>query len=196
MGLRVGITGGIGSGKSTVARVFEVLGIPVYNADAAAKRLMTEDAAIRQAIIEAFGPETYTENQLNRAYLGGVVFNNPAKLELLNQITHPATIRDSQEWTIRQKSPYTIKEAALIFESGSAENLDFIIGVYAPEVLRIQRVMHRDHVTREEVKARMSRQIDESIKMKLCDAVIINDEREMVLPQVLALHERMREGRW
>ncbi|MCR6718903.1 MAG: dephospho-CoA kinase [Chitinophagaceae bacterium] len=103
MALRVGITGGIGSGKSTVARVFEVLGIPVYNADAAAKRLMNEDPVIRQSLMEAFGPETYSDNQLNRAFLAGVVFNNPAKLEILNQITHPATIHDSQEWTARQK---------------------------------------------------------------------------------------------
>ena len=190
--LRVGITGGIGSGKSTVARIFEVLGIPVYYADAAARRLMNEDDEIRQNLIKHFGPDSYKDGKLNRSYVSSIVFNNKEKLELLNQLTHPATIRDAHEWMQKQKAPYTLKEAALIFESGSAEHLDFVIGIYTPTPLRIQRIMQRDGVTREEVLQRMNRQINEEIKMRLCDAVIVNDEQQLLIPQVLELHRKLQ----
>lgn len=189
MPLRVGITGGIGSGKSTVARIFEVLGIPVYYADAAARRLMNDDESLRQSIVQAFGTEAYTGHELNRSYIANVVFNNPEKLALLNALTHPATIRDAENWMQQQKAPYVLKEAALIFESGSAAGLDYVIGVFAPEALRIQRVMYRDGISREQVKQRIDRQIEESVKMKLCDFVIRNDEQEMLIPQVLKLHQ-------
>ena len=189
--LRVGLTGGIGSGKSTVAKIFEVLGIPVYYADAAAKRLMNEDDELKKNIIAHFGPESYENDQLSRSYISSLVFNNKEKLELLNSLTHPATIRDANKWMQRQTSPYTIKEAALIFESGSAEHLDHVIGVYTPAPLRIQRIMQRDNTTREEVLQRMSRQIDEDIKMRLCDSIIINDEQQLLIPQVLELHEKL-----
>ena len=189
--LRVGLTGGIGSGKSTVAKIFEVLGIPVYYADAAAKRLMNEDDELKKNIIAHFGRESYENDQLNRSYISSLVFNNKEKLELLNSLTHPATIRDANKWMQRQTSPYTIKEAALIFESGSAEHLDHVIGVYTPAPLRIQRIMQRDNTTREEVLQRMSRQIDEDIKMRLCDSIIINDEQQLLIPQVLKLHEKL-----
>src|SRR4051812_94809 len=128
--LRVGITGGIGSGKSTVAKVFEVLGIPVYYADEEAKRIMNEDPELREQLIRHFGPETYTDGVLNRKRLAGLVFNNPKQLELLNSLVHPATIRDSDHWMQQQTTPYALKEAALFFESGSASQLDFIIGVF------------------------------------------------------------------
>ena len=118
--LKIGITGGIGSGKSTVAKIFEVLGVPVYYADAAARRLMNEDDEIRQNLIKHFGPDSYKDGKLNRSYVSSIVFNNKEKLELLNQLTHPATIRDANEWMQKQNAPYTLKEAALIFESGSA----------------------------------------------------------------------------
>jgi dephospho-CoA kinase len=189
--IKVGITGGIGSGKSIVSRVFEVLGVPVYYADDAAKRLMNEYEPMKQALIAAFGPETYTSEQLNRSYLSSVVFNDAAKLSLLNSIVHPATLRDAEEWMLRQNHPYALKEAALIFESGAQENLDLVIGVYAPAHLRIQRVMKRDGITRDEVKARMDKQIDEDIKMRLCDYVITNDEQELVIPQVIRIHEKI-----
>jgi len=189
--LRVGLTGGIGSGKSTVAKIFEVLGIPVYYADAAAKRLMNEDQELKKNIVEHFGKQSYTGGQLNRSYIASLVFADKSKLELLNTLTHPATIRDANEWMQRQTSPYTIKEAALIFESGSAEHLDHVIGVYTPAPLRIQRIMQRDHTTRKEVLKRMNRQMNEDIKMKLCDTVIINDEQQLLLPQVLQLHEKL-----
>jgi dephospho-CoA kinase len=189
--LRVGLTGGIGSGKSTVAKIFEVLGVPVYYADDAAKRIMNTDDELKKSIIEHFGKESYVNDQLNRPYIASIVFTDKQKLDLLNHLTHPATIRDANKWMQRQTYPYTIKEAALIFESGSSEHLDFIIGVYSPVLLRIKRTMDRDHVSRDEVLKRMSRQIDEDIKMKLCDAVVVNDEQQLVTTQVLKLHEQL-----
>ncbi len=195
--LKVGITGGIGSGKSTVAKVFALLGVPVYNADNASRQLMNEDPAIVAAITEHFGPESYTEKKLNRAHLASIVFQDAEKLAILNKLTHPATIRHAGEWMERHAAtgtvPYILKEAALIFESGSAAGLDYVIGVSAPLALRIRRIMQRDNVSREDVQQRIDKQLDESIKMKLCDAVIVNDEISMVIPQVLALHEKMTE---
>lgn len=189
--LRVGITGGIGSGKSTVARIFEVLGVPVYYADDAAKRLMNEDEELKQKIIARFGETVYQDGKLDRKAMAGLVFNDPVKLEMLNSLIHPATIKDAAGWMQKQVTPYTIKEAALIFESGAQDQLDYIIGVTAPAPLRIQRTMQRDGVTREEVTSRMDKQMDETIKMKLCDFVIRNDEQEMLMPQVIELHEKL-----
>lgn len=191
--LRIGLTGGIGSGKSIVARIFEVLGVPVYNADDEAKRLMTEDAALRDLIISSFGHESYTNGVLNRKYLSAQVFNNKEKLNQLNSLVHPVTLRDAAEWMKKQKAPYVIKEAALIFESGSQKMLDYIIGVKAPLALRIERTMKRDNVTSHEVKARIDLQMDEEEKLRLCDYVIVNDEKQMLIPQVLALHEKFLE---
>jgi len=188
--LRVGLTGGIGSGKSTVAKIFEVLGIPVYYADEAARHIMNTDEELRKSIINEFGNESYIKDQLNRSYIASLVFNDTKKLDLLNSLTHPATIRDADRWMQQQTSPYVIKEAALIFESGSAENLDYIIGVYTPLPLRIKRIMDRDHITKEEVMQRINRQIDEDIKMRLCDKIIINDEQQLITTQVLPLHEQ------
>lgn len=189
--LRVGITGGIGSGKSMVAKVFEVLGIPVYYADAAAKQIMNEDEALKVVLREHFGEAIYKEGKLDRSLLSSLVFNNKEKLELLNSLIHPVTINAGLQWMETQTTPYAIKEAALIFESGSQEHLDFVIGVYAPASLRIQRVMERDKITREEVQRRMQYQIEEDIKMRLCNFVIINDEQQAVIPQVLELHKKL-----
>lgn len=188
--LKIGITGGIGSGKSTVANIFEVLGIPVYYADDAAKRLMNEDEELKEKIKLQFGNEVYKNGRLDKKYLADIVFASPGKLALLNALVHPATLRDADNWMHNQTSPYTLKEAALIFESGAHQHLDYVIGVTAPAPLRILRTMQRDGITREEVIARMDKQMDEAIKMKLCDFVIKNDEQEMLLPQVFALHEK------
>ena len=191
--IRVGITGGIGSGKSTVAKIFAVLGIPVYYADDVARRLMNEHPLIRQQIIEHFGEESYSDNKLNRSFLAKQVFNNEKKLALLNSIVHPVTIGDGVEWMRKQTTAYAIKEAALIFESGSQRDLDFVIGVFAPVHLRIKRVMDRDGIKREDVQKRMLNQINEEIKMKLCDYVVINDEQQLIVPQVLSLHEKLMQ---
>jgi dephospho-CoA kinase len=191
--LRIGITGGIGSGKSTVAHVFEVLGIPVYYADREAKRMMNEDEELKQQIIREFGNAAYENGVLNRKHLASVVFANKEKLSLLNSIVHPATIRHGKQWMKKQTTPYAIKEAALIFESGTQEYLDYVIGVSAPLHLRIHRAMQRDNVTREEIQRRMQNQIKEEIKMRLCDFVVKNDEQHLVIVQVLAIDKKLRE---
>ena len=191
--LRIGITGGIGSGKSTVARIFGVLGIPVYYADGAAKRLMNEDPRLIEQIIQHFGSSAYEDGKLNRSYISSLVFNDKEKLDLLNSIVHPATIRDSDDWMKLQNAPYVLKEAALIFESGSQQGLDYVIGVSAPAPLRIHRAMKRDGISRAEVTARMTRQIQEPIKMRLCNFIIVNDEQTMLIPQVITLHNKLME---
>ena len=189
--MRIGLTGGIGSGKSTVAKVFEVLGIPVYYADDAAKRLMNEDEELKEKIKKEFGESIYKEEKLDKKKLANIVFTSPEKLNLLNALVHPATIKDAAGWMQKQTAVYCIKEAALIFESGAQEHLDYVIGVSTPVAQSIQRTMQRDGITREEVIARMDKQMDETIKMKLCDFVIQNDEQEMILPQVLDLHKKI-----
>ncbi len=189
--IKVGITGGIGSGKSTVAKVFEVLGIPVYYADDAAKKLMNTDAVLKQKLKDQFGESIYIDGQLNKKLLAHIVFNAPEKLDMLNNLIHPAIISDAENWMQQQVTPYTLKEAALIFESGAREHLDYVIGVTAPAPLRIQRTMQRDGIPREDVIARMNQQMDDSVKMKLCDFVLKNDEQEMLLPQILALHKKL-----
>lgn len=188
--LKIGLTGGIGSGKSTVAKIFEVLGVPVYYADDAAKLIMNEDEDLKAAIIKHFGTESYKDNQLNRAWIASQVFGNDEKLKLLNALTHPATISHSRKWMQQQTGAYAVKEAALIFESHSDKYLDHMIGVYAPAPIRIKRTMERDHITEEEVLKRMARQMNEEEKMKRCDFVIINDESQLVIPQVLELHRK------
>ncbi|MCY7309968.1 MAG: dephospho-CoA kinase [Chitinophagaceae bacterium] len=188
--IKVGLTGGIGSGKTTVAKVFETLGIPVYYADDRTKYLMNTDETLKASIIQHFGNDTYKNGELDRKYLAAIVFNNKEKLELLNSLTHPITIRDADEWMKQQTTLYTIKEAALLFESGAAQQLDYIIGVYAPQHIRVKRVVQRDNLPVEDVMKRISRQIDEEMKMKLCDSVIINNEQQLVIPQVLTLHQK------
>ncbi|MCE2847852.1 MAG: dephospho-CoA kinase [bacterium] len=189
--LKVGLTGGIGAGKSTVAHIFEVLGIPVYHADQEAKRLMQTNPVLIEKIRMAFSDKAYADGMLDRKFLSSVVFNDKQQLELLNSIVHPFTIQDGKEWMKRQTSPYAIKEAALIFESGSQGEFDSIIGVFAPTTLRIHRTIQRDQVEREKVLHRMEKQLDESIKMKLCDHVLINNEQTLLMPQAIALHQKL-----
>jgi dephospho-CoA kinase len=188
--LRIGITGGIGSGKTTVTKIFEVLGVPTYYADDAAKRIMNEDESIKQNIIQHFGDASYINNTLNRSYLSSIVFNNPKKLSLLNSIVHPVTIADADHWMQQQTAPYIMKEAALMFESDAYKHVDYVVGVSAPEALRIKRAMERDDISKAAVEARMSKQMDEAEKMNRCNFIINNDEKELLIPQVLALHEQ------
>lgn len=188
--LKIGLTGGIGSGKTTVAKVFELLNIPVYYADAVSKSLYHTNKELMANMKEHFGEDIYTNDQINRQKLAAIVFKDPRKLQLLNSLVHPLTIKDAQQWMARQSAPYVIKEAALLFESASAAGLDYVIGVSTPKHLRLKRVMERDKVNREEVLARMDKQIDEEIKMRLCDYIIENNEQELVIPQVLQLHDK------
>lgn len=191
--LKIGLTGGIGSGKSTVAKIFETLGIPVYYADDAAKELMNTDPDLKELIIKNFGANVYTDNKLNRSYLASIVFADKLKLEILNSLTHPATINAANEWIALQKGPYIIKEAALLFESDAHKHLDAIIGVSSPIALRMKRVMQRDNLTEEDVQKRINRQMDEAEKMRRCDYIIHNDESTLLIPQVLALDKKFRE---
>ncbi len=188
--LKIGLTAGIGSGKTTVAAIFEVLGIPVYYADEAAKKLMIENEELKNSIINHFGAEAYSEGILNRQFLAAQVFNDEKKIALLNSLVHPVTIKDAADWIERQSAPYIIKEAALIFESGSNKHLDYVTGVQSPLALRIQRTIDRDNISVQQIENRISKQMDEEEKMRLCDFVIVNDEQQMLIPQVLALHEK------
>ncbi|MFN2438432.1 MAG: dephospho-CoA kinase [Chitinophagaceae bacterium] len=188
--LKIGLTGGIGSGKTTIAKIFEVLNVPVYYADEASKRLYHTDAELMASVKKHFGDDIYEAGKLNRSKLAAIVFSDPEKLELLNKLAHPPTIKDAEDWMSTQNTPYIIKEAALLFESGSHAGLDYIIGVRATEELRIKRTMDRDGISKDEVINRMQRQINEESKMKKCDFIIENNEHELVIPQVLELHQK------
>jgi dephospho-CoA kinase len=192
MATMIGLTGGIGSGKSVVAIVFATLGIPVFNADDEAKRIMQTSPEIKTKLIEQFGLEIYNENGLDKEKLASIVFNDPFQLQLLNAIVHPVTIQAAKDWAAKQTTPYVIKEAALIFESGTADGLFKVIGVTAPLSLRTHRVMQRDGITKDQVDARMRNQISDTIKMRLCDYVIENNNQQMVIPQVLEIDKAIR----
>ena len=188
--LRVGITGGIGSGKSTVCALFETLGVPVMYADAEARWLMEHDADLVASVRNLLGEETYVDGVLQRAYVSSKVFGHPERLEALNALVHPAVWRHGDAWFARQRGTYAMKEAALFFESGSALQMDVMVGVFAPDMLRIRRTIARDGVSEDEVRARMARQLPQDEKMARCNHVIVNDDVQAILPQVLRLHER------
>ena len=191
--MKIGLTGGIGSGKSTVARIFEVLGIPVYYADDRAKQLMTEDPDLVAAVSGLFGKEAYHEDgTLNRAHIASLAFTDPALLKKLEALVHPAVARDGERWyEASQDAPYAIKEAALLFESGSYKALDKIIVVTAPQDLRIERVIRRDGTTREAVESRIARQMPEEEKIALADFVIVNDGSQSLIRQVWDIHKQL-----
>jgi dephospho-CoA kinase len=190
----VGLTGGIGSGKTTVAKVFESIGIPVYYADNEARRIMNGDEALITHLIALFGDEAYNNGILNRRYISSIVFKDKEKLNQLNAIVHPLTIADSDRWMLAQTTPYAIKEAALLFESDSYKQLNYIIGVSSPVELRIKRVMARDNISKQDVERRIGNQMSEEEKMKRCDFVILNDEKELIIPQVLKIHEQLAKN--
>ncbi len=193
--LKVGITGGIGSGKTTVCHIFEVLGVPVYFADDRAKWLMTHDPALRNRISARFGDEAYLpDGSLNRVFLAQQVFHDREKLQALNALVHPAVHEDAARWhqeQVRRGALYTLREAALLFESGGYRLLDKMIVVTAPEELRIRRVMQRDGVPREAVLARMANQRPESEKAARADFLIRNDGEHLLLPQVVEVHRSL-----
>jgi dephospho-CoA kinase len=187
----IGLTGGIGSGKTTVAKIFATLGIPVFNADETARQLMQNSPELKKQLVQQFGAEVFQEGQLNKSYLSNLVFKDSYQLNLLNAIVHPASIQAAWDWAAQQNAPYVIKEAALIFESNAAEGLDRVIGVTAPISLRVHRVMQRDNCSKADVEMRMRNQVSDVIKMKLCDWVIINNDQELLIPQVLKIHEAL-----
>lgn len=189
--LKVGITGGIGSGKSTVCQVFKTLGIPVFFADAAAKYLMDTDEKLISSIKAIFGDDIYKNDHLDRPALSSIVFKQPELLQKLNDIVHPATIAYGNRWMASQNTPYVLKEAAIFFESGTYKDMDVMIGVYAPQELRIRRAMTRDGATREKIEARIAQQMNEDEKMAKCNYVIYNDDEHAVIPQVEQLHEQL-----
>ncbi|MEJ5145752.1 dephospho-CoA kinase [Sphingobacterium sp. MYb388] len=193
MGIKVGIAGGIGSGKTIICHVFKVLGIPVYNADLEAKLIMNKSDQVRLAVMQEFGDEAYSNGVLNRAFLAAQVFNDAAKLAQLNRIVHPAVIQAAEDWADAQTAPYSLKEASILFESGSYKKVDYSILVTAPIEIRIARVMERDQVTREQVLARMNNQMSDEEKTKLADFVIINDRITPIIPQVMALHHQFQK---
>ncbi|RKE02284.1 dephospho-CoA kinase [Marinifilum flexuosum] len=189
--LKIGLTGGIGTGKSIVAEVFKLLGIPVYVSDKEAKRLMIESDEIRTKLMDRFGLDVYTENKtLNRKYLSDIIFNNPEALQDVNTIVHPVVRNDFQTWSEKQQSPYVIQESAILFDTGLYKNFDKIICVTADEKLRVKRVMSRDGVDANAVKERMKNQLDESLKIEKSDFVIYNNS-DLILPQIMKIHESL-----
>lgn len=192
--MKVGITGGIGSGKSTVCKIFAELGIPVYYADDRAKYLMQHEHYLIDLIKKNFGEDVYANGKLDRALLASRTFGDKQKVALLNSLVHPAVFRDTERWAGEQDPavPYVLKEAALLIESGSYKNLDKLIVVTAPLALRLKRVSDRDNISTEDIMARVKHQLPEEEKVKLADFVITNDkDPEHLKEQVLLIHQQL-----
>lgn len=191
--LKIGITGGIGSGKSTVCRVFSVMGIPVFEADKVARKLMDTDEEIHEKLVRLFGAAVYLPDQtVNRKYLAGIVFKDPSLLAQLNEIVHPVVRKTFFDWCERQKSPYIIHEAAILFESGFYKMMDKTITVVTNEDERIQRVMKRDGITMELVKERIKNQWSDEERMKLADFVIGNNDDQLIIPQIIEIDKKIK----
>jgi len=189
--LKVGLTGGIGSGKTTIAEVFKQMGIAVYSSDDRAKSIMVNDVALRLEITNTFGTESYSNNQLNRAYIARKVFSNSVELAKLNAIVHPALKKDFVLWCSNQKGLYILKEAAILFESNAHVGLGKVILVSAAKEIKLTRILNRDSSTREEVLLRMDKQWSDEKKRVLSDFEIVNDEDESVINQILEIHKSL-----
>jgi dephospho-CoA kinase len=188
---QIGITGNIGSGKSTVAKIFASLGIPIYDADARAKLVMTNNVPLKEALIQLLGQQAYHANgSLDRAFIAAKVFKNQDLLNGLNALVHPAVYKDYEDWVLVQTAPYVVKEAALLYESESYKQLDKIMVVHCSDELRIQRTMQRDQSTREAVVERLQKQMPQAEKMARADFLINNDESQLLIPQVMNLHQQ------
>ena len=187
----IGLTGGIGSGKSRVVKLFESLNVPCYIADIEAKRIMNTNQDVKAAVKNLFGKEAYIEEQLNRPYIGQIVFSSPEKLKALNAIVHPAVAKDFTTWVAAQTSPYVIKEVAILFETGGYKQVDKSILITAPKEIRINRVMQRDNATKEEVLARMNNQWSDEQRISLADYSIENIDWEKTKKSIRALHEKL-----
>ncbi len=191
--IKVGITGGIGSGKSTVCKVFSVLGVPVFYADTTAKQLMNSEPQLREQLVRLFGPAVYLPDQtIDRKYLAGIVFSDKSLLEKLNHIVHPAVRKAFDDWCLRQNAPYILHEAAILFESGFYKMMDKTIMVYTDEHERIERVVKRDKISAEMVTQRMKNQWPDEEKIKLADYVIGNNDRELIIPQIVEIDKKLR----
>ena len=194
MTLKIGITGGIGSGKSTICRIFKILGIPVFEADLVAKQLLQSNAEIRKGLIHLFGEGVYLEDgTVNRKKLAEIIFNDDVQLAKMNALVHPVVRNEFHEWVKQQNSLYVIHEAAILFESGFYKLMDFPILVSAPEEERIQRVAKRDGVSEKQVKERMAKQWTDEEKRKLADYEIVNDNKNPVLPEIIKIDKRLKE---
>ena len=193
--LKIGITGGIGSGKTIVCRIFKTLNIPVYDADSQARYILNNNSELRNQILKLFGANAYTDSGLNNTWIAKHVFNDEQKLNKLNSLVHPLVGGDFEIWNNRNiDRPYVIKEAALLYESGSYRGLDKIVVVTAPETLRVERILSRDkHRTEDQVRAIMKRQWSEKDKIAKADYLISNNDQQLVIPQVLELHEIFME---
>lgn len=187
----VGLTGGIGSGKSTVANFFEELGIAIYIADDEAKRLMNDNKLLQQEIIKLLGKDSYKEGKLNRRYIADIVFNDAKKLAQLNSIVHPAVAKHFDLWKNKQKGDYVIKEAAILFENDGYKHCDYTILVSAPIEIRIQRVLERDNTTKKDILARMNNQWKDEQKIQLADFVIRNTDLGNTKAQVYKIHKKI-----
>jgi len=189
--LKIGLTGGIGSGKTTVANIFMHLGVPVFFADDEAKNIANTSAVVREQLIKAFGAEAYTENSLNKAFFTKLIFTNEDARKQMNAIIHPAVVAHFEIWASQQNAPYVLQEAAILFETGGYKRFHKNILVYAPQELRIQRVMQRNGISRTEVLARMANQGSPNDYRKLADFIIENDEQQLLLPQVMQVHKAL-----
>lgn len=191
--IKVGITGGIGSGKSTACKVFSLLGIPVFEADIVAKQLMNTDSEIRSKLIDLFGTSVYLpDHTIDRKYLAGIVFNNVSLLAQLSKIVHPEVHKSFDIWCRNQQSPYILHESAILFETGFYKLMDKSIAVVANENQRIERVMKRDKITHELVKQRIKNQLNDEEKIKLADFVIGNNDHELIIPQIVEIDKKIR----
>jgi len=192
---RVGLTGGIGSGKSLICSILKHLGVPVYYADTEAKKLMNSDLELRKQIVRLFGEQAYGRGDLDSSYVAGQLFGDNALLKAMNSIVHPAVRKDFKRWAELQNDiPYVVEEAAILFESGAYKEMDFTVLTSAPEEVRIKRVMERDGSDRDSVLRRMGHQWSEEELKKLADHVIVNDGMQMLLPQVIELHNKLLKG--
>ncbi|MGM0497625.1 MAG: dephospho-CoA kinase [Bacteroidota bacterium] len=189
--IKVGVTGGIGSGKTLICQVFEKLGAPVFYADQEARKILNHDKAVIDEVSRIFGADIYDEYGINKANLASIIFNNHEALNTINGIVHPVVKTRFQNWLSALKTPYAIEEAAILVETGSHNDLDFTILVYAPGELRISRAMARDGKSREEIEERMKNQMPDEEKFQKVNKVIYNDNSRMVIPQVLEIHEQL-----
>lgn len=191
---KVGLTGGIGSGKTVVSEIFSALGVPVFNADFHAKKILESDGEVREELLSLFGEKIIGQGMVDRKAIGQIVFSNPEKLQLLNAIIHPRVFQSFEDWCSNNNSyPYVVKEAAILFESGADKGMDAFVVVTAPIELRISRVVSRDGITEEQVMQRISKQWKEQELLKRANFVIHNDGEQLLIPQVVSIHEQLNK---